>query len=471
LTPGPEATPWVHGFATLRRERGGVVASNPRLGRRAELGPEAASCVGWLDGTRTVAEIASLSLAAHGGGRAAAEARVAEALDALAGVGALASSRLPAPRPPRVVEYARDPEGYRPAPESVIWEVTSACDLACAHCLASAGGKAPGELDEAGALRVVARLAEAGVLSVNLAGGEPFLRPDLLVIVDALAAAGVAVDVSTNGFALGDGTIAELAARPVYSVQVSVDGLRDEHDRFRGRPGSYDAALGSLARLAAAGFRTSVSMVVTRRNAGDVAAVAETAAALGCAAFKPLPFLPAGRGAARRDELSLDGPGLVGLARTIAGLRERYAGSMSVFGDSTMPFLLEGRSAGARGRGCGPDAAVGCSAGRSGLYVGSDGVAYPCPFFKDFPLGSLLETRLEDLWADAPFLNELRRMTAADLAGDGGPCSGCGHLGAECSGGCRAAAYLATGDPLGADPTCYRRALEEAEQDSPGAAD
>ena len=67
-----------------------------------------------------------------------------------------------------------------------------------------------------------------------------------------------------------------------------------------------------------------------------------------------------------------------------------------------------------------------------------------------FPLGSLLETRLEDLWADAPFLNELRRVTAADLAGDGGPCSGCGHLGAECSGGCRAAAYLATGGPLGA---------------------
>lgn len=459
MTSGAGATPWVRGFAMLRRERGGVIASNPRLGRRASLGPEEASCLRWLDGTRGVAEIAELSRKAYGGSGPAARERVDGALRTLEGIGALATSRRSEPRPPAVVEYAREAEGFRPAPESVIWEVTSACDLACSHCLANAGRKAPGELDEAGALRLVARLAEAGVLSVNLAGGEPLLRPDVLDIIDALIDARMAVDVSTNGYALDDGMIAELAARPVYSVQVSVDGPRDEHDRFRGRAGSYDAAVSSLRRLAAAGFRTSVSMVVTRRSLGSVAAVAELAAKLGCAAFKPLPFLPAGRGRAAREELTLDGPGMVAFARAAAAARERYAGSMSVFTDSSMPFLLEPEGdEGRRRDGTDPDAAVGCSAGRSGLYVGSDGVAYPCPFFKDFPLGDLLGTRLEDLWADAPFLNRLRGLTASDLAGPGGPCAGCGRLGVECFGGCRAAAYLASGDPLGADPTCYRAA-------------
>ncbi|MBU0929008.1 MAG: radical SAM protein [Spirochaetes bacterium] len=461
MRQGREATPWIHGFVMLRAERTGVVANNPRLSRRVALGPEAASCLEWFDGTRSARDIAGLSRKRYGGRYADAERRVDDAMRALDSIAALATSRPASPRPPRMARPTRFPEGCSPAPSSAIWETTSACDLACAHCLADAGRRAPLELDTAGAIRVVGRLAEAGVLAVNLAGGEPFLRPDIFDIIDALVAARIEVDVSTNGFSLSDGTIRKLSRRPVYSVQVSVDGLRDEHDELRGRKGSFDAAVSSLSRLKAAGFRTSLSSVATRLNLGSIEAMAELASRLGCSSFKALPFLPAGRGAGAGEVLALRGPGLVAFARTILAIRERYAGAMGVFTESAMPFLLESECACACG-GARPvaspagDAPVGCSAGRDGIYIGSDGTAYPCPFFKDFALGSLVDSSLSDIWADAPFLGRLRRMTAADLDG---ACGDCERLGASCFGGCRAAAWLDTGDLFGADPICYRKAL------------
>jgi radical SAM protein with 4Fe4S-binding SPASM domain len=459
----PGATPWVHGFILLRAERSGVIANNPRLSRQATLGPETASSLELFDGTRTVREISYMSRKRFGGSASAAAARVRGAMEALDGIGALSTSRLGTPRPPRIVKPARFIDDYPSAPRSVIWEVTSACDLACAHCLADAGRRGKNELDTAGALRIVDRLAEAGVFSVNLAGGEPFLRPDLFAIIDALVESRIEVDVSTNGFALDDDTIRELSKRPVYTVQVSVDGSREQHDDFRGRAGSFDAAIGSLERLKAAGFITSLSTVVTRRTIHSLAYVADLAASLGCSSFKALPFLPAGRGAGKKGDLALGGSELIEFARTLVAMRDRYKGRMSLFMESAMPFLLEQPcSCGCHGDGTNDfgahgDSLVGCSAGRDSLYVGSDGTAYPCPFFKDFPLGDLTHSSLVDVWADAPFLWKLREMTAADLAGE---CGACEYLGTVCFGGCRAAAWLDSGDVLGSDPICYKKALE-----------
>ena len=464
MTHDPGATPWVHSFVMLRAERSGVIANNPRLSRQASLGPEASSSLEWFDGTMTVAEIARASRERFGGNGASAEARVRDAMSSLEGIGALSTSRRAEPRPPRVIRPARYIDDYPSAPRSVIWEVTSACNLSCAHCLADAGRPGQRELDTAGALRVVGRLAEAGVLSVNLAGGEPFLRPDLFAIMDALLEARIGVDVSTNGFALSDETIRELSKRPVYTIQVSVDGERGQHDEFRGRPGSFDAAVDSLKRLKAAGFTTSLSSVATRRTIGSLGYVADLAASLGCSSFKALPFLPAGRGAGRKGDLALSGSELVEFARTIVAKRNQHGSRMNLFMESAMPFLLESPcSCGCDGdrhgdveNGTASDTPVGCSAGRDSLYLGSDGTVYPCPFFKDFPLGNLIGSSLVDIWADAPFLWKLRELTSADLAGE---CGACEHLGSRCFGGCRAAAWLDSGDVLGPDPICYKRAL------------
>ena len=66
------------------------------------------------------------------------------------------------------------------APRVVAWEVTRSCNLACAHCRASAlHGPYEGELSTAECLELVGRIAATGKPILILTGGEPLLRPDI----------------------------------------------------------------------------------------------------------------------------------------------------------------------------------------------------------------------------------------------------------------------------------------------------
>src|SRR3712207_8200362 len=65
------------------------------------------------------------------------------------------------------------------APICLTWELTYACNLACAHCLSSSGRRDPRELSTAEAEAVIDELQRMQVFYVNVGGGEPNVRPDL----------------------------------------------------------------------------------------------------------------------------------------------------------------------------------------------------------------------------------------------------------------------------------------------------
>ncbi len=70
------------------------------------------------------------------------------------------------------------------APVNVTWEVTYTCNLTCIHCLSDSGTKKNSELTTAASLRVIDTLAEQKVFQFNIGGGEPFMRPDFLDLMD-----------------------------------------------------------------------------------------------------------------------------------------------------------------------------------------------------------------------------------------------------------------------------------------------
>lgn len=129
--------------------------------------------------------------------------------------------------------------------------VTSACDARCAHCFYRVNTPSRElTLDE------IARTAQSlGALRFLLiSGGEPFLRKDLPEIVERYFRATSCANVSipTNGLRTGEILVAVrsiCAISPALSVSLSVslDGFGDLHDRLRGVPGAYEAALLTLA--------------------------------------------------------------------------------------------------------------------------------------------------------------------------------------------------------------------------------
>ncbi len=132
--------------------------------------------------------------------------------------------------------------------------VTDRCTLRCRHCFnwESAGGRPELSLEE---IQWIS-LNLGPLVFLILAGGEPFIREDLPVIVQAFYRNnGVRnVVVLTDGQLterIPDATERILSACPELhlAVGISLDGLEEVHDHIRGRPGAFSRAVESFRRL------------------------------------------------------------------------------------------------------------------------------------------------------------------------------------------------------------------------------
>ncbi|RYE78935.1 MAG: radical SAM protein [Myxococcales bacterium] len=158
------------------------------------------------------------------------------------------------------------PIDQRWQPVYAVWEITLRCDLSCRHCGSRAGRARPDELTTAECLDMVTQMADLGVKEVTLIGGEAYLRDDWAEIASAVRSHGMACGITTGGRGFTPERARMAKDAGVQSVSVSVDGLRDVHDRLRGAQGSYDAALASLDNLHAVGMPVSANTQFCRYN-------------------------------------------------------------------------------------------------------------------------------------------------------------------------------------------------------------
>lgn len=444
-------------FATLRHERFGAIAWNPYLAIERELDPVEAFAAAMCTGEHAFAQIEAAVASRFGLTPEESARRTAEMAEKLGGMAILAHVAGPPRARARLPDIPVFPaEGPAlSAPKSAIWDVTYACNLRCPHCLTASGKARRDELDTAGALRLIDALVEAKVLTLSLSGGEPLLRPDILTLLRRLAETSMRVDIATNGVELPEPIIEALRGLPIFQIQVSLDGLGEAHDRFRGLPGAFEASCRTLRRLREEGIATSVSTTATRENIGDLDEIIDLALSLGCGGYKAIPFIAAGRGKAFTDRLRLRPEELATLTRVLARRGAELAGQMTVSTEGGFTFLLDHDHDPPTGaaQACNDDGPMGCSAGHDTISLGAEGKVYPCPFLHDFPLGHVLDGPLRALWAHAATLQKLRGLHKSDLDE---PCRSCEHAPERCRGGCRAAAWLESGSLLGGDPCCFR---------------
>jgi MoaA/NifB/PqqE/SkfB family radical SAM enzyme len=79
-----------------------------------------------------------------------------------------------------------------------------------------------------------------GVFSISFSGGEPFIKPGFLDLMEFCHNNGIYAGVTTNGSALNKKNASRLAAAHPWNVNISVDGPSAEiHDYLRGWPGLF----------------------------------------------------------------------------------------------------------------------------------------------------------------------------------------------------------------------------------------
>lgn len=153
----------------------------------------------------------------------------------------------------------------------VVWNCTRRCNLKCLHCYtASDAGAAPDELDTAEARAMLDDLAEFGVPAVLFSGGEPLVREDLLDLVRYARDLGHRPTLSTNGTLITAEVARQIKASGVTYVGISLDGLGEVNDHFRGVGGAFDKAVAAFRRLKDVDQRMGLRLTLTRSTARDL---------------------------------------------------------------------------------------------------------------------------------------------------------------------------------------------------------
>lgn len=149
----------------------------------------------------------------------------------------------------------------------VVWNITKACNLSCIHCYAHAK-KDPGEKEltlEEG-LSLIEDLRSFGVPVVLFSGGEPLLRPEVFKWIEATTRAGMRAVLSTNGTLIDKKIASKLKDLGLSYVGVSLDGLEEVNDRFRGQKGAFKAAMKGIEECRKVGIKVGLRFTINKMN-------------------------------------------------------------------------------------------------------------------------------------------------------------------------------------------------------------
>ncbi|MFW5979417.1 MAG: radical SAM protein [Halanaerobium sp.] len=129
----------------------------------------------------------------------------------------------------------------------VAWNINSQCNLNCRHCYSNSTAACRNEtLNTKEAFNLIDQLADFKVPVLLLSGGEPLLRPDLFKLIKKAKSRNSRVVISTNGTLLSEKMVQELKSLGVSYIGISLDGLKETNDQFRGKKGAFNAALDGI---------------------------------------------------------------------------------------------------------------------------------------------------------------------------------------------------------------------------------
>jgi 12,18-didecarboxysiroheme deacetylase len=358
--------------------------------------------------------------------------------------------------PPHLLQFSMDKKPV------VVWNITRACNLSCVHCYAHAtnhGHKK--ELTKEEGFSLLNDLADFGVPVVLFSGGEPLVRQDLLELARHAVGRGMRSVISTNGTLITREKAKELKTVGLSYVGVSLDGLEEVNDRFRGKKGAFRSAITGIKNCQEAGIRVGLRFTLNKMNVKEVPFIFDLIEEEGIprACFYHLVY--AGRGSELIEhDLSHDE------TRKVVDLiidRTKYLHDkgkpkevLTVDNHADGPYLylrmvkensdraeevlellkMNGGNNSGRGIGC----------------ISWDGSVHADQFWRHLSFGDVREKPFSAIWTDLsnPLMTKLKEKKRHVK----GRCSACQWLDI-CGGNFRVRAEAVSGDVWAPDPACY----------------
>ena len=290
------------------------------------------------------------------------------------------------------------------APVAITWEVTYKCNLFCRYCLNEDKGQ---ELSTDEAKRFIEELSSLKVFQINIGGGEPFLRGDILELLSLIGEKGMVPCVSTNGTLLNKDLVKELSSIKPLFLQISLDGATEETNNIL-RGGDFKKIMDSLKLLQKVKARFFINTVITRKNIEEIPKLYELAKSVG-AELRISRMRPSGNAKKTWKDLNP-------LPLQWDFLKNWLKKHPDVLTGDSLFFMDIG-------------GIKGCGAGRLTFCISPSGEVYPCAFLQEVYLGNVKEESLFSIWRKA------KEFARKEIIRE--KCRGCKFYD-SCHGGCPA---------------------------------
>ena len=138
-----------------------------------------------------------------------------------------------------------------PELREMFFELTLKCNENCFHCGRSCGADRPGGLPVEEYKRVLDEIkAKYGTRPyIAITGGEPLMYPDFFEFTEYVRDSGFNWGMTSNGTLITKDVAHRLAEAGMKTISVSIDGIPETHDRYRGFPGGYKKAMEGIQNL------------------------------------------------------------------------------------------------------------------------------------------------------------------------------------------------------------------------------
>ena len=343
------------------------------------------------------------------------------------------------------------------APFLVIWEVTQACELACAHCRASAVPfRHPLELTTEQGFRLLETVKTFGDPLMVFTGGDPLKRPDLSALLQKSVELGLRTTVTPSATPLLTAeAIAGFQKIGIARMAVSLDGADGEsHDGFRRVRGSFSRTIFALEHARSIGLDTQINTTVTRRNRHRLREIADIVGRSGARLWSVFFLVTTGR-ALVSDDLSaedyeevfqflydLSQGASFDIKTTEAQHYRRFVAQRrkveGAYRSSPLPNPIARQA--------------GINDGKGFVFISHTGEIYPSGFLP-IPAGNVRRDSLVEVYRHSPLFVELRNSALLK-----GKCGQCEYR--NLCGGSRSRAYALTGDYLAEELRCVYQPVE-----------
>lgn len=292
-------------------------------------------------------------------------------------------------------------------------ELTDSCNERCIHCYMPESLKDQAdEMDFDAVKDLLMQYRQMNGVKVVFSGGEIFLHKDLFDILDLCRNLGLFVLLQTNLLILTPTILERLKALRIFNIQVSLYSTDPAiHDSITTKKGSCIRTMSNIRKLVEADIPLIIACPIMKQNFDSICGVQAFADSLGVKTYYDYIMMGQSNGSTE----NLDHRISLSQTRCIIDflLDHKDEFRMAIKTSASVEDLLSKQFARRRNV---------CSILSSSLCVAPDGAVYPCPGWKGFSLGFLMDSSLSSIWLASENAQILRTV---DMDSDFEKCRDC----------------------------------------------